>query len=255
MSPQAVSEATMLAYELGVKDITFYPDGSRLSQPVEQIAKETFQRESNLLALLGHQEHRDINIEETSGITYKVKVGTPGGGSTLHVSLNHEIDRPGELVEIYTRMGKPGAIESGLFEAVGRLASAFLQHAAQFGEDERARAEEIIVQQLINIQSGYPTFFKFNEAEKPDVIQSPSDGLARAILKYRKQFKELATKQVEPPPVKDDDSNNSVSSKPVNGYHDQEQASPGPCATCGLEEWLRVDGCLVCQSCGYSRCG
>jgi ribonucleoside-diphosphate reductase alpha chain len=264
MSDQEIADATLLAYELGVKDITFYPDGSRLSQPVEQIARDTFQREADLLTVLGHQEHRDINIEETSGISYKVRVGTPSGGSTLHVSLNHEVDRPGELVEIYARMGKPGAIESGLFEALGRLASAFLQHAAQFGEDQRARAEETIIQQLINIQSGYPTFFKFNEADKPDVIQSPSDGLARAMLKYRQHYRNnpaavdvLANQsQSSSASSQSDDETDATANKSLsNGYHEQDQNLPGSCSTCGMQDWLRVDGCLVCQACGYSRCG
>jgi ribonucleoside-diphosphate reductase alpha chain len=268
MSEQAIADATLLAYELGVKDITFYPDGSRLSQPVEQIqiARDTFQRESDLLTLLGHQEHRDINIEETSGVTYKVRVGTSGGGSTLHVSLNHEVERPGELVEIYARMGKPGAIESGLFEAVGRLASAFLQYAAQFGEDQRKRAEETVIQQLINIQSGYPAYFKFNESEKPDVIQSPADGLARAILKYRQQYAAFS-KTMQPLPATVDeqsdwqdasrsgDAETQADKSATNGYHDQDAGTIGECTTCGLQDWLRVDGCLVCQSCGYSRCG
>ena len=253
MSEQEVADATLLAYELGVKDVTFYPDGSRLSQPVEQIARETYEREADLLTLLGHVEHRDINIEETSGITYKVRVGTPGGGSTLHVSLNHEVDHPGELIEIYARMGKPGAIESGLFEAVGRLASAFLQYAAQFGEAERAQAEQTVIQQLINIQSGYPAFFKFNEAEKPEVIQSPSDGLAKSIIKYRQQFsgKEGLTKHSRFQSHQSQEEPVSAS----NGYHDQESNSATECPMCGLQDWLKVDGCTVCQSCGYSKCG
>src|SRR6185437_348186 len=106
MSAQSIADATLLAYELGVKDVTFYPDGSRLSQPVERIAQEAYNREADLLTLLGHTEQRDVNIEETSGVTYKVRVGTPGGMSTMHVSLNHEVNHPGELVEIYARMGK-----------------------------------------------------------------------------------------------------------------------------------------------------
>jgi ribonucleoside-diphosphate reductase alpha chain len=248
MSDQQVADATLLAYELGVKDVTFYPDGSRLSQPVEQIARDTYEREADLLTLLGHHEHREINIEETSGHSYKVRVGTAGGGSTLHVSLNHETDRPGELIEIYARMGKPGAIESGLFEAVGRLASAFLQYAAQFGEAERARAEHLVIQQLINIQSGYPAFFKFNESEKPEVIQSPADGLAKAILKYRAQFSK--------PAIKDGITITSAGSPEDalgSGYHTAE--SPSECSVCGMSDWLHIDGCWVCQSCGYSRCG
>lgn len=264
MSAQAVADATLLAYELGVKDVTFYPDGSRLSQPVEQIARETYQREADLLTLLGHNEQRDINIEETGGVTYKVRVGTPGGMSTMHVSLNHEIDHPGELIEIYARMGKPGAIESGLFEAVGRLASAFLQYAAQFGEAERQRAEQAIIQQLINIQSGYPTFFKFGESEKPDLIQSPSDGLAKAILKYRSQFSRNARPQrdfssasgISGTTGGDEASSISEGNDPnaANGYHNN-AAAGGECSTCGMQDWLTVDGCLVCQSCGYSKCG
>lgn len=248
MSEQAISDAILLAYDSGVKDVTFYPDGSRLSQPVEQIARETFDREADLLTLLGHQEHRDINIEETSGLTYKVRVGTAGGGSTLHVSLNHEVERPGQLIEIYARMGKPGAIESGLFEAVGRLASAFLQYAAQFGEAERQRAEQLVIQQLINIQSGYPAFFKFNESEKAEVIQSPADGLAKAILKYRAQF----SKEPERYLHKTADSEaRIIDASP--GYNNGEVS--GECSVCGLSDWLHIDGCSVCQACGYSRCG
>lgn len=261
ISTQAVADATILAYELGVKDVTFYPDGSRLSQPVEQIAKQAYEREADLLTLLGHTEQRDINIEETTGVTYKVRVGTPGGMSTMHVSLNHEVNHPGELIEIYARMGKPGAIESGLFEAVGRLASAFLQYAAQFGDAERERAEHSIINQLINIQSGYPTFFKFNEAEKPDIIQSPSDGLAKAILKYRAQFtgkiqRDLPAEhsgQAAPdePSAGDEQATEHT---PGNGYH-HKGATIGSCSICGMQDWLMVDGCWVCQGCGYSKCG
>lgn len=247
MDDQSIGDSLLLAYELGVKDVTFYPDGSRLSQPVEQIAAERIEREADLLSLLGHQEQRPINIEETSGLTYKVRVGSPGGGSTLHVSLNHEVDHPGELIEVYARMGKPGAIEAGLFEAVGRLASAFLQYAAQFGEAERSLAEQTIVQQMINIQSGYPAFFKFGDAEKPTVIQSPCDGLAKAILEYRKNFSKIG-RHLNTGSVKADSSQIEV-------LVDEDELAQGSCSHCGNDDWLKVEGCSVCQSCGYSKCG
>ncbi len=256
----AVHEATMLAWKLGVKDITFYPDGSRLSQPVEKIAKEDYERESDLLTQLGHQERRSIDVEQTDGQTYKVRVGTPEGGSTLHVSLNHESERPGELIEVYARMGKPGAIESGLFEAVGRLASAFLQYAAEFGEEERAKAEITVVRQLVNIQSGYPAFYKFANAEKSVVVQSPCDGLAKAIQQYRLTHgKEANEARVDVVSLEDKPS---VPQKPsVNRDAGAKSATAGGistnliCSKCGGESWLRIDGCNVCQSCGYSKCG
>lgn len=266
MSAEAINDATLLAWQLGVKDLTFYPDGSRLSQPVEKIAKEDYFDDSDLLTLLGHQEHRKINTEETTGISYKVRVGTPEGSSTLHVSLNHETAHPGEAIEVYARMGKPGAIESGLFEAVGRLASAFLQYAAQFGEEERARAEDTIVKQLINIQSGYPAFHKFSDAEKSLVIQSPCDGLAKALQQYRRHFKKhpevsnstnaehfvsrLEAVSDEATSSKKVETASSNSNSEMNGF-----ASMVTCGRCGSDSWLKIDGCLTCQGCGYSKCG
>lgn len=257
-SEAAVAEATMLAWRLGVKDITFYPDGSRLSQPVEKIAKEDYNRESDLLTQLGHQERRKIHAEETTGQTYKVRVGSPEGGSTLHVSLNHEHARAGELIEVYARMGKPGAIEAGLFEAVGRLASAFLQYAAEFGEDERSKVEMTIVRQLVNIQSGYPAFFKFSDSDKATTIQSPCDGLAKAIQHYRRQYSvESAILGGSEPVAVDSSSDGSTAEIGAQQPTGGSPAGRGglPCSKCGGESWLKIDGCNVCQSCGYSKCG
>jgi len=256
-SEDLVAEATMLAWKLGVKDITFYPDGARLSQPVEKIAAQDYDRQSDLLTLLGHSERRAINVEETTGQTYKVRVGTEDGGSTLHVSLNHEVERAGELIEVYARMGKPGAIEGGLFEAVGRLASAFLKYAAEFGEVERSKAEMEIVKQLVNIQSGYPAFFKFKDSDKAVVVQSPCDGLAKAIQNYRRHYAlnhegmAEAEESLNHTLVPQAAITNSASVSPTE--------SAGPrgksCGKCGSAEFLKIDGCNVCQSCGYSKCG
>ena len=253
---KAVHDSAMLAWELGVKDITFYPDGSRLSQPVEKIARENYEGDVDLLTLVGHHERRSINIDETSGQTYKVRVGSPSGGSTLHVSLNHEVNRPGELIEVYARMGKPGAIESGLFEAVGRLSSAFLQYAAELGEEERAKAERTIVRQLVNIQSGYPAFFKFGDAEKALVVQSPCDGLAKSILQYRRTFEGPANGAAGAATVPLSTVRSTAHKAPAEDSSDDSWSeSISACSKCGSTEWLKIDGCLVCQGCSYSKCG
>jgi ribonucleotide reductase alpha subunit len=267
-SEEEVYNSAVLAWKLGVKDITFYPDGSRLSQPVEKIASNDYNRESDLLALIGHREKRSIHVEETIGQNYKVRVGSPEGGSTLHVSLNHEQNHPGELVEVYARMGKPGAIEAGLFEAVGRLASAFLQYAAEFGEEEREKAESTIVRQLVNIQSGYPAFFKFSDSDKAVVVQSPCDGLAKAIQHYRGRHTHnsaQATAELGMAPQGSVSPAVLHSTAPVGVTPGQltldlmsdivQGRRQPPCGKCGGEAWLKIDGCNVCQSCGYSKCG
>ena len=152
-------------------------------------------------------------------------------------------------------MGKPGAVEAGLFEAVGRLASAFLQYAAEFGEPERVKVEETIVRHLVNIQSGYPAFFKFADAEKAVVIQSPCDGLAKAIQQYRGWYdkKNSAGKQV----VSTVNYETVVSIDPPQpvsgtGIISRTQVS---CGKCGSDSFVKIDGCIVCQGCGFSKCG
>jgi hypothetical protein len=235
-----------------------------LSQPVEKIAREDYDRDSDLLAQLGHQERRNINIEETIGQSYKVRVGSPEGGSTLHVSLNHEIGHPGELVEVYARMGKPGAVEGGLFEAVGRLASAFLQYAAEHGEEERVKAEATIVDHLINIQSGYPAFFKFADADKSVVIQSPCDGLAKAIQQYRWWYdkKQGTTTDTNYETVVSVDgpatlmsAMAAVTTGSTSTNSEPTRSTLPSCSKCGSDSYVKIDGCLVCQGCGFSKCG
>ncbi len=182
-------------------------------------------------------------------------MGAPDGNSTLHVSLNHETTRPGELIEIYARMGKPGAVESGLFEAVGRLSSAFLRYAAEFGEEERVKAEQTIVHQLVNIQSGYPAWFKFSDSDKPVVVQSPCDGLAKAIQHYRRVHSNAADNrtvtEIHAP---------AVAIQTVTGIETTAELNNGAraqasCSKCGSGDWLKIDGCMVCQGCGFSKCG
>jgi len=209
-----------------------------------------------LLTLLGHFERRNIETEETSGHTYKVRVGAPDGNSTLHVSLNHETTRPGELIEIYARMGKPGAVESGLFEAVGRLSSAFLRYAAEFGEDERTKVEETIIHQLVNIQSGYPAWFKFSDAEKPVVVQSPCDGLAKAIQHYRRvHSKPAETRVIENLAQAVSHQQPAMTIEASNTELTGSARSLATCSKCGAGDWLKIDGCMVCQGCGFSKCG
>jgi hypothetical protein len=132
------------------------------------------------------------------------------------------------------------------------LASAFLQYSAEFGDTERVKVEETIVRHLVNIQSGYPAFFKFADADKAVVVQSPCDGLAKAIQQYRLWYdKKAGLKNATP-----------VSYETVVSV-DGPNAETAPqttrqaitCGKCGSDSFVKIDGCIVCQGCGFSKCG
>jgi hypothetical protein len=138
---------------------------------------------------------------------------------------------------------------------VGRLASSFLQYAAEFGEEERVKAESAIVSQLVNIQSGYPAFFKFSDSDKAVTIQSPCDGLAKAIQQYRKQHGGATDPNFEQLTFM------SKLTETVAVHVGEEPKAPQggralpSCGKCGAEAFVKIDGCLVCQGCGFSKCG
>ena len=73
-SEDSVRSSALLAWKLGVKDITFYPDGSRLSQPIEQIAEIKEGSEPDLLTLLGAS--RDLVLEQHCGERKQVQAPT-----------------------------------------------------------------------------------------------------------------------------------------------------------------------------------
>jgi hypothetical protein len=142
-----------------------------------------------------------------------------------------------------------------------------LQYAAEFGEDERVKAEDSIVHQLVNIQSGYPAFFKFGDSDKAIVIQSPCDGLAKAIQHYRTHSAKDKSPLNGSLPLTT--SSTTMSAGSLVDFSPAPEATPAikdgggsllhrpspTCGKCGSESWIKIDGCLVCQGCGFSKCG
>jgi ribonucleoside-diphosphate reductase alpha chain len=234
---EEIKAATIDAWKLGVKDLTFYPDGSRLSQPVEKIATEEHEQAGDIFSMLNMSQKRKLNLDETYGHTYKVKIGDPSGSATMHVTLNSSQEHPDELLEAYFRVGKSGALDSGYCEAIGRLCSSFLQYAAQFGPEEREKVENVIVKQLINVSSDNQAFYKFPGADKPVLIKSPCDGLAKAILHFRKTSKVRVVRHIETESVV---INNNV--------------SKDLCPNCNDGQLINIDGCTNCDTCGFSKC-
>ena len=126
------------------------------------------------------------------------------------------------------------------------------------------KAEETIVKQMVNIQSGYPAFFKFGDSDKAIVIQSPCDGLAKAIQHYRRNFSKgaeiVSSGYGVNATIEISAGNSAAEEAPLSTASGAQspiasQRTLPFCGKCGSESWIKIDGCLVCQGCGFSKCG
>lgn len=122
---EEVSNAYMLAWDLGCKGITVYRDGSKVTQVMQVPGKKQPQERPSVL----------------SGNTHKI---TTGHGSA-YITVN---ERNGKPFEVFARIGKPGACDNVFTEAIGRLISIALRAEV----DPKA-----IVKQLRGIRCGHPS--------------------------------------------------------------------------------------------------
>lgn len=117
--------------------------------------------------------------------------------------------------ECFVVLGKPGGTAAAFSDALGRMISLALAHGADPAE---------VVHQLRGIRDGHPA------GVGPGAVLSVPDGVAQALTE-----RYLAAEDA-PSPAR------------------EELPVAGACPECsgGL---TRQEGCAVCHSCGYSRCG
>ncbi len=116
--------------------------------------------------------------------------------------------------ECFIILGKPGGTAAAFSDALGRMISLAMTHGAQPAE---------IVHQLRGIQDGHPAGFG------PNAVLSVPDGVAKAMAEhYLVEDGTSAAKERELPVI-------------------------GACPECG-SGLTKQEGCVVCHSCGYSKC-
>ena len=172
----------------------------------------------------------------TVGTTTKIATGC----GNLYVTIN--VDEKGLPFEVFMSMGKAGGCAMSQLEALGRLVSLALRSGIE---------ATAIIEQIRGIRCPSPSW------EKGGRIFSCSDAIAR-VLERRLQGTDKARAMTD---VSDKtkvaieehattDSSGGASRPKSNKKGD----IVGVCPDCGSALW-HVEGCMVCNSCGYSKCG
>jgi ribonucleoside-diphosphate reductase alpha chain len=212
-----ISQAYRLAYDLGCKGVTVYRDGSREAQVLS-----TGQTKKTQEGPEG-KRHPRPRPSITMGSTIKMRTGC----GTLYVTVNE--DEHG-VCEVFSQMGKSGGCAMSQSEAVARLISLALRSGVRV---------EPLIRQLKGIRCPSPLM------GKGGIILSCPDAVGKALEKYMKRKRALEAGE----PIEEATTLDKFSPEPIFSGN-----VVGVCPDCGAA-LVHEGGCMVCRSCGYSKCG
>ena len=223
-----------LAFELGCKGVTIYRDGSRSGQvlSVGEVKKEEAPAGrvcEECQPVITPRERPEV----TSGITEKIKIGC----GNLYVTVNY--DDQG-ICEVFTNLGRAGGCPSQS-EATSRLVSTALRSGM---------APETIIEQLKGIRCHSTLRQKgLKVLSCPDAIGK----VLEKVVEMRKNDAELQ-KLTGGKEERRSVESCSLDCTDCSGEQGVRKPSDGGCPECGAV--LEYEGgCVVCRSCGYSKCG
>ena len=219
-TPDQISEVFQLTHELGCKGVTVYRDGSRAAQVLSHPSSEPTSGGSDAGPYT--EPHRRHLPDERRAVTHKFRVGDQEGYLTVGL---YDDGTPGEL---FMKMAKEGSTVSGLMDAVALLTSISLQYGVTL---------EKLADKLEQTR-----FEPYGSTGNPRVP------LATSILDYVFRWLRLH--------FSDEVATTIAGGETVEGA-DDDPARPRSgltCPDCGLMLDY-AEGCLVCRTCGYTRCG
>ncbi len=229
-----VAEAYMLAYELGLKGITVYRDGSKAGQVLS--TGETGQSASDLGEVMAEPLDQSEFLvprdrpRRTVGVTERVRTGH----GNMYVTIN--FDEENKPFEVFGTLGKSGGCDSAQLEAISRLVSLALRS----GVDPKN-----VIEQLRGITC-CPAW------DSGTLVRSSPDAVALAIERsFGDEVSSHGEAGHQPQGnVQLELINRATGNGNGNGqnYHSKRQ-----CPDCSGALTFQ-EGCHICVGCGYSTC-
>jgi len=238
-----VAAAYWLAYRQGCKGITIYREGSRdysvlshgavnLKGPEQETLEALREIEGTLATVERPRPYREHLPDERKSITHKFRVGDQEGYITVGL---YEDGRPGE---IFVKIAKEGSTVSGLMDAVALLTSVTLQYGVPLVD--------------LSLKLKNTRFEPYGRTNNPHIPWATS------VVDYVFRWLE---RKFAPESAAADASAHSTDDVGAPLAAPQPLTAPAPgeatglgCPDCGAL-LLYQEGCLVCRSCGFNKCG
>ena len=246
VTPDDIAEAYYWGWELGLKALAIYRDGSKQSQPLN-----TSEDESGAVAT-GRPRRRRLPDTRQS-VTHKFNISGHKGYITCGL---YENGQPGE---VFITMAKEGSTIGGVMDAFGTAISLSLQYGVPLSD-------------LVD-KFSYSRFEPMGRTTNPEIRQAKSvvDYIFRWLgIQFIEGYREeqLGTAYLEPSSAATDEPHDSVvtgDSAALNGAPDNPgsiyserqheyarlQGDAPPCDNCGAIT-VRSGNCYLCHNCGSS---
>lgn len=248
-----VQRLYMMAYDEGLKGITYMRDGSR--QGVLERVEEKKEKE---------EKKHIAPIAKRPGTVYGFtrEIPTPIGDAFVTVNS----DEKGSPFEIFINAGKSGSDVMAMAEALGRMMSMVLRLQGPMDSQEKIN---MIAHQLAGIGGARTVGFG------PNRVRSLPDAVARVLAEhYRAQIEEelngngehKTNGKAKASNGMTINSNGVSTNKQINQNVEVnveklsiqqpllENKSFDICPDCGEAGLVHEEGCKKCYSCGYAEC-
>ncbi|MGI8419134.1 MAG: adenosylcobalamin-dependent ribonucleoside-diphosphate reductase [Candidatus Levyibacteriota bacterium] len=264
-----VKELYMMAYDKGLKGITYMRDGSR-----QGVLERIEEKKPEVVAPVVPQEPvipvtpRVPRPMMLTGVTYKAD--SPTG--KLYVTVNQ--DEKGDLFEVFINHGKSGSDLMALADALGRMVSFVLRIHSPVPARERVRE---IVSELAGIGGSRSSGFGENRVRSlPDAIskvlarhcefrvngkvedsalftQRMTNGNGNGHMTALSNGTTQAT-NADASPVEEEVVANQLALPQTGVASGASTSLFDICPECGSGSFAYEEGCKKCYSCGYSEC-